>query len=1212
MHTNGIISVAGVVMALGLSVGLANNSRAEEKGLAGYWKLDEGEGDTVRDASGSGNNGMIHGAKWTDGKLTFDGSGDYVDCGDGTSLDITGAITIEAWIKLHSLGSVQSIVSRDNNTDRNFGIQIVATNRLNFYVVRVEAYDSSITGNTIFTTGVWYHIAGTYNGSEQKVFVNGVSDSRPLTRTTNIDDDDVSLTIGAQEDGVDRLCKGTISEVRIYNRALTEKEIEGHYKAGRETVEGKTFAVDKGKGDARSKSQRRKEIVDPANKPVSSQADSLGCKYIPEWAKYDTFRWCILQAEYNRSVTLSNFYDDPVLDYKYEGYADVIDLPYWGLSYGSFQVYFWYSVECLRVPPDYKTYSSGWNFTDFAAEISKMHKKGMHVIPYENASDAYCDVNHNPWLSWKLFLEHAPAFMSETGCDGWYLDCPPSSHKYYKEARDMVESVVPHKYSLYDEFSASVGRERDYLDGSLLNGHHFTISGSDPTWGPRFSLPRQRHPIYLGEKMVNSESSCMNDFRAILWMGYNSAPQNLQKTKVVIVEDVGISVPPEEFRQFFALANLQAKVVDVLTSLKVYSKISGPFNSNLLINKFVSEDGDKRAYTLWNKNATNILSGELIKLPYDRDYHWVSLRISGAHKLQTRIDGTNIYLGIEKLKGRTTITQEDEDLCLLELRKVLEVGRAGETKFRVKVNKSYAENLVLEIAYRHDGINKTEKVMVLGNEATIDLSDIFGTTRIEPNDEIAFELYREHPIEYFEDWDLIHFLEDAVVVKGYEAPIICRITAFPNNVQKGDNIRLKASVFNTGNVDKNVTAAWCLPTGINTTEGSSRTNIVIHAGETKEISLGVGISDLAKFGGQKIEIGADYGLEQINGKDKQTMLVCGGDNWNKDFTRIMVSVETAGISGVDIPVAGRIDCSAHVDMFSNQYLDLSTIKVVELDQNGKIIDPNITSYFVKDPDFNPTTNIKGEVAWKVEGTRKKQRDFYIYFKTTSVDSSKSYAGDPVWNRRKLTLNAGDHLVSNENFRRCTVEIRMKLGAAQSDSFYGWRDPSDPICPSTSFDILLYDGSKKWMFPLPAHAWDTAFMTWHYRKPFNITEDQVRLPSEKMSSTSGLVAEFDNTSGETEYSAQKDLGWRDGNSRIDRYNSGDYHNYKICWTRWWQRWYIDNELVYSRELALAEANPLLLWNEASKTEIEWIKIGSEYAGETCISDKWEKGNRLQND
>jgi len=71
-------------------------------GVVGSWHFDEGSGTTAYDTSGNDNDGTINGATWVDGKfgraLDFDGVDDYVEIPDDSSLDITEAITIEAWV----------------------------------------------------------------------------------------------------------------------------------------------------------------------------------------------------------------------------------------------------------------------------------------------------------------------------------------------------------------------------------------------------------------------------------------------------------------------------------------------------------------------------------------------------------------------------------------------------------------------------------------------------------------------------------------------------------------------------------------------------------------------------------------------------------------------------------------------------------------------------------------------------------------------------------------------------------------------------------------------------------------------------------------------------------------------------------------------------------------------------------------------------------
>ena len=71
--------------------------------------FDAGSGSTAADSSGSGNNGAITGATWAPaGKfgaaLSFDG-GDVVNVPDSASLDLTTAMTLEAWVRPTALGT---------------------------------------------------------------------------------------------------------------------------------------------------------------------------------------------------------------------------------------------------------------------------------------------------------------------------------------------------------------------------------------------------------------------------------------------------------------------------------------------------------------------------------------------------------------------------------------------------------------------------------------------------------------------------------------------------------------------------------------------------------------------------------------------------------------------------------------------------------------------------------------------------------------------------------------------------------------------------------------------------------------------------------------------------------------------------------------------------------------------------------------------------
>ena len=61
-------------------------------------------GTTLYDISSNGNNStLMNGPTYNSGSIILDGSNDYIDCGNGSSLQITGSITVETWVYLTSL-----------------------------------------------------------------------------------------------------------------------------------------------------------------------------------------------------------------------------------------------------------------------------------------------------------------------------------------------------------------------------------------------------------------------------------------------------------------------------------------------------------------------------------------------------------------------------------------------------------------------------------------------------------------------------------------------------------------------------------------------------------------------------------------------------------------------------------------------------------------------------------------------------------------------------------------------------------------------------------------------------------------------------------------------------------------------------------------------------------------------------------------------------
>ena len=201
-------------------------------GMVSYWKFDEGSGNTAADSADL-NPGALPTAPntptWTTGQvngaLDFGGD-DYVEVPLPTNpnLAITDEIAIEAWIKPADVSGYCTILSRYYT----YGYYLRIWNGQIAFFARGFSLSAAI-----IQADNWYHIAGTYDGTVQKIYVNGVLvRSAPFTGPIQPPTVTPPLVIGAWGDNLgthDLYFKGIIDEVAIYDRALTRTEIQQHY-----------------------------------------------------------------------------------------------------------------------------------------------------------------------------------------------------------------------------------------------------------------------------------------------------------------------------------------------------------------------------------------------------------------------------------------------------------------------------------------------------------------------------------------------------------------------------------------------------------------------------------------------------------------------------------------------------------------------------------------------------------------------------------------------------------------------------------------------------------------------------------------------------------------------------------------------------------------------------------------------------------------------
>jgi hypothetical protein len=217
-------------------------------GLVLYLTFDEGSGNIAYDYSGNGNNGTLYNGSnvcsnpptsgcptWVDGKfgkaLSFDGVDDYVSVSDSPILN-PSTVTLCAWVKIFNYSTAyQSIVNKGlgGGTRYQLRIQPYPSNKFEVSIGNGSNY-TMVSSLTTINLNTWYFVAATADGSTVKIYVNGIAENSksqiaPITSVNQF------LVVGARDDNKQWL-NGTIDEVMIFNRSLTDDEVKFLYQEG--------------------------------------------------------------------------------------------------------------------------------------------------------------------------------------------------------------------------------------------------------------------------------------------------------------------------------------------------------------------------------------------------------------------------------------------------------------------------------------------------------------------------------------------------------------------------------------------------------------------------------------------------------------------------------------------------------------------------------------------------------------------------------------------------------------------------------------------------------------------------------------------------------------------------------------------------------------------------------------------------------------------
>jgi hypothetical protein len=198
----------------------------------GWWAFDEDDGaEITHDYSGHRLGGWLDGTRRVPGidgrALVCDGGSVIVE--NRPALSVTSGMTIECWVKTDTPGQVNNwIANRVFSGGTSTGYRLGVLDGNPCFEIPVTDFSHHLKANIPLATGRWVHLAGTFDGTTMRIYVDG-KECGSMERPGPIKANDFHLCLGNFELKHPSYFRGLVDEIKLYSRALTAEEVRSHY-----------------------------------------------------------------------------------------------------------------------------------------------------------------------------------------------------------------------------------------------------------------------------------------------------------------------------------------------------------------------------------------------------------------------------------------------------------------------------------------------------------------------------------------------------------------------------------------------------------------------------------------------------------------------------------------------------------------------------------------------------------------------------------------------------------------------------------------------------------------------------------------------------------------------------------------------------------------------------------------------------------------------
>ena len=202
---------------------------AAQTGPVAAYAFSETSGTTASDSSGNARSGTVRSGTWTASGyfgrgLSFNGTSTWVTIADHALLDVTTAMTLEAWVRPTTLSGWRTVIFKEAPGQLAYTLYAHDNApRPAVYVNGGQASEATVGGTAALPLNTWTHLATTYDGTTLRLYVNGIEVGSRPAQTIRVTAN--ALRIGGNSIWGEYFA-GIIDEVRIYRRVLTAGEIQ--------------------------------------------------------------------------------------------------------------------------------------------------------------------------------------------------------------------------------------------------------------------------------------------------------------------------------------------------------------------------------------------------------------------------------------------------------------------------------------------------------------------------------------------------------------------------------------------------------------------------------------------------------------------------------------------------------------------------------------------------------------------------------------------------------------------------------------------------------------------------------------------------------------------------------------------------------------------------------------------------------------------------